>query len=241
MQYYNQTPPPAPSYMGSGTRTVAQQVTAVMKKVYVRMCLGLLISAFVALGVASSESMLMFIYANPIVYWGMFIAMIIMAFALPMRLNKMSTTTCLLLFFLFSALIGASLSGIFIIYTTGSIVYTFFIAAGMFGAMSVYGYLTKTDLSKMGSFLIMALIGLIICSVVNIFVASDTLDWIISFVGVLIFVGLTAWDTQSIKRIAAANLAPQLTDKLATMGAMNLYLDFINLFLYLLRFLGDRN
>lgn len=235
MQYYNnQTPPP----FTSGARTVAEQVNAVMKKVYVRMFAGLLISAFVALGVASSPAALMFIYSNPIVYWGMFIVMIIMAFALPMKLNSMSTGTCLALFCLFAALMGASLSGIFVIYDIGSITYTFFITAGMFGVMSVYGYFTKSNLAKMGSFLMMALIGLIICSLVNMFVASSTLDWIISIAGVLIFTGLTAWDTQQIKQIASANLAPQLTDKLATMGALNLYLDFINLFLYLLRFLG---
>lgn len=236
MQYYNNqtTPPP---FM-AGARTVAEQVNAVMKKVYVRMTVGLLISAFVALGIASSPAALMFIYGNPIVYWGMFIVMIIMAFALPMKLNSMSTGTCLALFCLFAALMGASLSGIFIVYDIGSITYTFFITAGMFGVMSVYGYFTKSNLAKMGSFLMMALIGLIICSVVNMFVASSTLDWIISIAGVLIFTGLTAWDTQQIKQLASANLAPQLTDKLATMGALNLYLDFINLFLYLLRFLG---
>lgn len=236
MQYYNNqtTPPP---FM-AGARTVAEQVNAVMKKVYVRMTVGLLISAFVALGIASSPAALMFIYGNPIVYWGMFIVMIVMAFALPMKLNSMSTGTCLALFCLFAALMGASLSGIFIVYDIGSITYTFFITAGMFGVMSVYGYFTKSNLAKMGSFLMMALIGLIICSVVNMFVASSTLDWIISIAGVLIFTGLTAWDTQQIKQLASANLAPQLTDKLATMGALNLYLDFINLFLYLLRFLG---
>ena len=104
--------------------------------------------------------------------------------------------------------------------------------------MSVYGYLTKTDLTKMGSFLMMALLGLIIAMIVNIFWANSTLDWVISIVGVLIFVGLTAWDTQQVKQLAAANLEPSLSDKLATMGAMNLYLDFINLFIFLLRIFG---
>ena len=171
-------------------------------------------------------------------YWGMFIAMIAMAWILPARLYKMSTSTCLLMFCIFAALMGCSLASIFVIYKLGTIVYTFFISAGVFGAMSVYGYFTKSDLSKMGTYLMMALIGLIIASVVNIFVASSGLEWIISIVGVLIFVGLTAWDTQQIKRMAAANLEPSLADKLATMGALNLYLDFINLFLFLLRILG---
>lgn len=238
MQYYNDNPTPPPFY-ATGARTVTEQVNTVMKKVYVRMFIGLLISAFVALGVASSPAALALIYGNQIVYWGMFIAMIVMAFVLPAKLNSMSTGTCLALFCVFAALMGASLSGIFLIYDIGSITYTFFITAGLFGVMSVYGYFTKANLAKMGTFLLMALIGLIICSIVNIFVASSTLDWIISFAGVLIFTGLTAWDTQQIKQIASANLAPQLTDKLATMGALNLYLDFINLFLYLLRFLGS--
>ena len=238
MQYYNST---TPSPFASGARTVAEQVNAVLKKVYVRMFVGLLTSAFVAMGIASSKAALLFIHGNPIVYWGMFIAMFAMAIALPMKLNSMSTGTCLALFCVFAALMGASLSSIFVVYEIGSITYTFFITAGMFGVMSVYGYFTKTNLDKMGTYLIMGLFGLIICSVVNIFVASSGFDWLISILGVIIFTGLTAWDTQQVKRIASANLAPNLTDKLATMGALNLYLDFINLFLFLLRFLGNRD
>lgn len=238
MQYYNSTTPPP---FASGARTVAEQVNAVLKKVYVRMFVGLLISAFVAMGIASSKAALLFIHGNPIVYWGMFIAMFAMAIALPMKLNSMSTGTCLALFCVFAALMGASLSSIFVVYEIGSITYTFFITAGMFGVMSVYGYFTKTNLDKMGTYLIMGLFGLIICSVVNIFVASSGFDWLISILGVIIFTGLTAWDTQQVKRIASANMAPNLTDKLATMGALNLYLDFINLFLFLLRFLGNRD
>ena len=133
---------------------------------------------------------------------------------------------------------GVWIAPIFIVYKLGTIVYTFFITAGTFGAMSVYGYFTKSDLSKMGTYLTMALFGLMIAIVVNLFLKSSAMDWIISIVGVLLFVGLTAWDTQNVKRMAAANLDPQLTDKLATMGAMNLYLDFINLFLFLLRIFG---
>lgn len=236
MEYYKNSQTPPPIY--GGTRTVTEQVNSVMKKVYVRMFIGMLISAFVALGIASSPSAMMFIHSNPLVYWGMFIAMFIMAMVIPARLNKMSTTTCLGLFCLFAALMGASLSSIFWVYEIGTITYTFFITAGVFGAMSVYGYFTKSNLAKMGTYLYMALIGLFIAVIVNIFVASSTLDWIISIVGVLLFTGLTAWDTQQMKQIAAANLAPQLTDKLATMGALNLYLDFINLFLFLLRIFG---
>ena len=143
------------------------------------------------------------------------------------------------LFYIFAIVNGLSLAPIFLIFTGESIASTFFITAATFGAMSLYGYFTKSDLSKFGSILVMALIGLIICSVVNIFMASSTLYWITSFVGVLIFIGLTAWDTQKIKNMALA--MPEATDgRLATIGALNLYLDFINLFLYLLRFMGDR-
>jgi hypothetical protein len=237
MDYQNpdmMTPPP---YYGS--RSVADQTNAVLKRVYLRMFVGLLISAFCALGVASSPAALGFIFGNQLVFWGMFIAMLVMAWVLPARITKMSTTTCLLMFCVFSALMGVWLAPIFLLYRLGTVAYTFFITAGVFGAMSVYGYFTKSDLSKMGTYLIMALFGLIIASLVNMFFANSTLEWIISIVGVLIFVGLTAWDTQMVKRLAASNLEPRMADKLATMGALNLYLDFINLFLYLLRIFGS--
>lgn len=227
------TPPP---YYGSGA--VVNQVNAVMKRVYVRMFVGLLISAFCALGVASSATALQLIFGNQLVFWGLFIVMLAMAWILPAKMSTMSTSSCLLLFCIFSAIMGIWLAPIFIAYRIGTIVYTFFITAGTFGAMSVYGYFTRSDLSKMGTYLMMALFGLIIASVVNIFWANSSLEWLISIIGVLIFVGLTAWDTQKIKRIAASNLEPQLADKLATMGALNLYLDFINLFLFLLRIFG---
>lgn len=230
----NVTPPPY-----NGAQSLSQQVNGVMKRVYLRMFIGLLISAFCAMGVASSQTLCMALFSNKIVYYGLFIAMLVMAFVIPARLTKMSSSTCLMLFLLFSALMGVSLAPIFVVYKLGTITYTFFITAGTFGIMSVYGYFTKANLSKIGSFLIMALIGLIIASVVNIFVGSSKLEWVISIVGVLIFVGLTAWDTQQVKELARANLDPALQDKLATMGAMNLYLDFINLFLYLLRIFGN--
>lgn len=232
---FNQTPPP---YFEGSAGEVARQSNSVMKRVYVRMFIGLLVSAFCALGVASSQAASNFIFGNSFVYWGMFIAMLVMAFVIPARITKMSTGTCLALFIIFSALMGCTLASIFKVYHIGTIVSTFFITSGTFGAMSVYGYFTKSDLTKMGSYLIMALFGLIIASVVNIFLHSNGLQWIISIVGVIIFVGLTAFDTQQVKRLAAANLEPSMADKLATMGALNLYLDFINLFLYLLRIFG---
>ena len=238
MDYNNYQQQP-PSFFGSAA--VQSQTNSILKRVYVRMFIGLLISAFVALGISSSPAAMMFFYVNQIVYWIMLIGMLVMAFVIPARLYKMQSGTVLLLFCLFSALMGASLAPIFLVYNIGTITYTLFITAGTFGAMSVYGYFTKSNLDKMGSFLMMALFGLIILMIVNIFAKSSTVEWIVSIVGLLIFIGLTAYDTQQVKRMAAANPEPQLADKLATMGAMNLYLDFINLFLFLLRFLGSRD
>ncbi len=228
-----QTPPP---YYGGAA--VARQTNSVMKRVYVRMFIGLLVSAFCALGVASSPAMLNIIFGNQIVMWGLIIAMFAMAILIPVRMQKMSSGSVLVLFLVYSALMGTFLSSIFLAYKMSAIVATFFITAGTFGAMSVYGYFTKTDLTKMGSFLLMALFGLIIAMFVNFFLHSSTMSYVISIIGVLIFTGLTAWDTQQVKQLAAANLDPALTDKLATMGAMNLYLDFINLFLFILRIFG---
>lgn len=235
MEYNNSRMTPPPFY---GGQEIVTQTNAVMKRVYVRMFIGLLVSAFCALGVASSPAALSFFFGNRLVFWGMLIAMFVMAWVIPARMEKMSSGAVVGFFVLFSALMGCWLAPIFIVYRLGTIVYTLFITAGTFGAMSVYGYFTKSDLSKMGAYLMMALFGLIIASVVNIFWANSTMEWIISIVGVLIFTGLTAWDTQQVRRMAAANLEPALADKLATMGAMNLYLDFINLFLFLLRILG---
>jgi len=238
MEYRNQGPTP-PDFINSAA--VTKQTNAVMKRVYVRMFIGLLISAFTALGVASSQSAMMFLFGNQLVFWLMFGVMLVMAFVIPARLAKMSTGAVIACFFVYSALMGAWLAPLFFVYRLGTIVYTLFITAGTFGAMSVYGYFTKSDLSRMGSFLMMGLFGLIIAMIVNLFVASSTMEWIISIVGVLLFVGLTAWDTQQAKQLCAMNLEPAMQDKLATMCAMNLYLDFINLFLFLLRLLGGGN
>ena len=235
MEFKNQNMTPPPYYGGSAVTT---QTNSVMKRVYVRMFIGMLISAFCALGIASSPAAMQFFFSNQIVFWGIFIGMLVMAFVIPARLTRMSTSTCLLLFCIFAAAMGVWLAPLFIVYRLGTIVYTFFITAGTFGAMSIYGYFTKSDLSKYGTYMIMALWGLVIAIVVNIFLKSSGLEWVISIVGVLLFTGLTAWDTQMVKRLAAANLDPQMADKLATMGALNLYLDFINLFLFLLRIFG---
>lgn len=155
--------------------------------------------------------------------------------------QKMSSMTMVLLFIAYSAIMGVSLSTIFLVYTASSIFTTFFITAGTFGVMAFLGYTTKTDLTKFGSILMMGLIGIIIASVVNMFMGSETTDYIISILGVLIFTGLTAYDVQKLKRIGSGvEYGTDETNKLAIMGALNLYLDFVNLFLFLLRFLGDR-
>lgn len=236
---YNQFQQTPPKYSGgNNSMSLTTQVNTVLRKVYVRMFIGLLISAFCALGVAASPAAIAFFFGNKIVYWGMLIAMFVMAWMLPSRYMRMNQGTVLLCFCIFSAIMGTWLAPIFFVYRLGTIVYTLFITAGTFGAMSVYGYFTKRDLSKMGTYFTMALFGLIILMIVNIFAHSSSIEWIISIVGVLLFVGLTAWDTQMVKRIAQANLDPAVSDKLATIGAMNLYLDFINLFLFLLRIFG---
>lgn len=215
------------------------RVSQVMKRVYVKMFLALLVTALTALFVANTPSIAETLLTSQSIYWILAIVEIGLVIAISAAINKISSTTATLLFFLFAIVNGFTLSVIFFVYSPGSIAKTFFITAGTFGAMSVYGYMTNRDLTKFGSFLFFALIGLIIASVVNIFAHSDTLGWIISFAGVLIFLGLTAWDTQKIKQMAA--VAPNETyGKLATIGALSLYLDFINLFLYLLRFFGDR-
>jgi len=212
-------------------------MSQVMRKVYVKMTLGLLVTALVSL----------FLWMNPNILMslsGFLLPLIIvelgLVFVLSLAINKLNPAVATALFYAYAVLNGVTLSPIFFVYTSSSIALTFFVTSGVFLAMSIYGYTTKRDLTKLGSFLIMALIGLIICSIVNIFWANSTMDWIISFAGVLIFIGLTAWDTQKIKEMA------QETDemnagKLATIGALSLYLDFINLFLYLLRFLGSRD
>ena len=222
----------------NGYDTVALQrtVAGTMKRVYVKMTLGLIVTALVSLFCASSTGYLTFLFNNRWFMWAL--AEFALVFGISGAINRMSSAVATALFYLFAAVNGAMLCTIFLAYSPGSIAKTFFITAGTFGAMSVYGYFTPNDLSRWGSFLFMALIGLIIASLVNIFMHSSTLDWIISIAGVIIFVGLTAWDTQQIKRMAMEMPGEHL-GRLATLGALSLYLDFINLFLYLLRFFGN--
>ena len=204
-------------------------VSNVMKRVYLTMTLGLLVTAFTSLFCAGSDSVINFFAANGWAMWVLIFAELGIVFGVSAGINKLSTPAAMALFLLFAVINGLMLF---------PIAKTFFITAGTFGAMSVYGYCTNKDLSRWGSILIMCLFGLIIASLVNIFVHSGTMGWIISIAGVLIFVGLTAWDTQQIKTMALT--APgEAVGRLAVLGALTLYLDFINMFLYLLRFFGD--
>ena len=213
-----------------------------MRKVYVWMTLALVITGFTAYAVAATPNLQQLVFANTWVLWGLIIAEVGLVIAINAAINKLSLAMATLLFVLYSVINGATLSVIFVAYSIGTISKVFFITAGTFAVMAFIGYVTKTDLSKMGKILFMALIGIIIATVVNIFVKSSGLDMILSYVGVLVFVGLTAYDTQKIKQMLwqAGNVSEN-SQKVALLGALSLYLDFINLFLYLLRIFGRRD
>ena len=214
---------------------------AFMSKVYTWMSGGLAITGLIAMWVASIEGIGLMIQENMMLFYGLFIGEILLVGYLIARINKMSAQTAALIFTGYAALNGLTLSVVFLIYTSASIGTTFFVTAGTFGVMSAYGYYTKKDLTSWGNLLFMALIGFIIASVVNFFMQSEMLYWLITYAGVLIFVGLTAYDTQKIKRMSTANeLGSEGETKTAIVGALMLYLDFINLLLLLLRVMGDR-
>ena len=222
--------------------TVSEAFPALMRKVYVWMTLALAITGLTAYGVATSPGVLQTIYGNPSVMWGIAIAELILVITVSSAINRLSLSVATLLFVLYSVLNGALFSSIFLVYTASSIATVFFITAGTFAAMALVGYTTKTDLSSMGKILLMALIGMIIATIVNLFVKSTGLDLIISYIGVLVFVGLTAYDSQKIKQmLLQAPDAGEGAQKVALLGALSLYLDFINLFLYLLRIFGRRD
>ena len=213
-----------------------------MRKVYVWMTLALVVTGFTSYGVATSPAILQAIYGNQLLFWGMIIAEFALVIGVSAAIHRLSLTTATLMFILYSVINGALLSYIFLAYTASSVATVFFITAGTFGAMALLGYTTKTDLSSMGKYLIMALIGLIIATVVNLFIQSTGFMLILSYIGVLIFVGLTAYDSQKIKQmLLQAPDAGEGAQKLALLGALTLYLDFINLFIYLLRIFGRRN
>jgi len=221
--------------------SMSEAFPILMRKVYTWMALALVITGFTAYYVATTPSLLSLIYSNQVVLWGLIIAELALVIGLSAAINRLSLTTATLLFVLYSVLNGAMLSSVFLIYTTASIANVFFITAGTFGAMAAYGYFTKKDLTSWGRILLMALIGIIIASVVNIFLRNSMFDLVISYIGVAIFVGLTAYDSQKIKEMMLqAPDASEQTQKIALLGALTLYLDFINLFLYLLRIFGKR-
>lgn len=219
--------------------SVSLAFPALMRKVYVWMTLALVITGVTAYGVASSPNLMMAIYSNKILMWGLIIAELALVFGVTAAINRLSLATATMLFILYSVINGAMLSAIFVAYSPMVITKVFFITAGTFGAMAAYGYFTKRDLSSIGKILFMALIGLVIATVVNIFLKSNGFDLILSYLGVAIFTGLTAWDSQKIKvMLAQCEDMDEGAQKIALLGALTLYLDFINLFLYLLRIFG---
>lgn len=215
---------------------------ALMRKVYVWMALALALTGLTAYGIADNTNLAFTLIGNRALFWGIAIAEFALVMFLTARIRKMSLTTATLSFLLYSVLNGVTMSVIFLAFTASSIATTFYITAGTFGIMAFYGYVTKADLSKLGSILRMALLGLIVALVVNIFMRNSMFDLVISAVGVLIFTGLTAYDSQKIKTALAMQEHPDETaQKVALLGALTLYLDFINLFIYLLRFFGRSN
>jgi FtsH-binding integral membrane protein len=207
------------------------------------MGIGLAITGFMAYFVSNSESLLRLVFGNPLVLIVLIVAELGLVFAIAGMVNRMSAGTATALFVLYSALNGVTLSWVFLVFVRASIVSTFFICAATFVACSIYGWTTKRDLTSFGGFLMMGLIGIIIASVVNMFIQSSSMSMIISYIGVFVFVGLTAYDTQKIKNMAMtqpANLDGGVIRKGAILGALSLYLDFINLFLMLLSIFGQR-
>jgi uncharacterized protein len=210
-----------------------------MLRVYNYMGLGLVLTGIVAYIVGTTPALYVPIFQTPL-KWVVMLAPLGFVLFFSFRIEAMSASTAQAMFWAFCAVMGLSLASIFLVFTGVSIARTFFIAATMFGATSLYGYTTKTDLSRMGSFLIMGLIGVVIASIVNLFLGSSALQFAISVIGIVVFVGLTAWDTQNIKEQFASSLDRESTQKMAVFGALSLYLNFVNIFQLLLNFTGDR-
>ena len=221
--------------------TGALDFPALMRKVYTWMALALVITGLTAYGVSTSPAILQAIFSNQFMFWGLMIAELGLVMWISAGINRLSLTTATLLFILYSVINGVTMSFIFLAYTMTSIANVFFITAGTFAVMAFIGYTTRTDLSSIGKYLLMALIGVIIASVVNIFLKNSTFELIVSILGVLVFVGLTIYDTQKIKNMLQMQEGGEGAQKVALLGALSLYLDFINLFLYLLRLFGRRD
>lgn len=228
---------PSP-YVGN-TKTLAL-VQSFFMQVYGWMTSGLLATGILAYYTSHSPFLLSVIFGSKLVFYGLLLANLGIVFVLSRSIQSLSATAASFLFFVYASLNGLTLASIFLLYTHSSIATVFFITAGTFGAMSAYGYLTKADLSKWGNILFMSVIGLVIATLVNLFLQSSTLMWLLTYAGVLIFVGLTAYDTQQLKEMAYSLDDEETAGKFAVLGALTLYLDFINLFLYLLRIFGKR-
>lgn len=210
-----------------------------MLRVYNYMGLGLVLTGIVAFVVSSTPALYVPIFSSPL-KWVVMLAPLAFALLFSFRIQTMSAATAQVMFWAFCAVMGLSLASVFLVFTGTSIARTFFIAAAMFGATSLYGYTTKRDLTQFSSFLIMGLIGVVIASLVNLFLGSSALQFIISVIGIFVFLGLTAWDTQTIKEQYAENFDAEARQKLAVFGAFSLYLNFINIFQLLLHFTGQR-
>jgi FtsH-binding integral membrane protein len=217
----------------------AERVSTFLRGVYGWMCAGLAITALTASFIAASPPLVRAIATNRLLFWGLVIAQLGIVFVLSARVQHLAASTASLLFIVYSALTGVTLSFILLAFTGESVATTFLVTAGMFGALAMYGTVTRRSLAGLGQFLFMGLIGVVLASIVGIFWQSDALQFMISFVGVIVFTGLTAYDAQRLKAMALAMPAGQ-TGSYAIVGALALYLDFINLFLFLLRFLGNR-
>ncbi len=223
------------------TQTQAE-VNSFIRSVYNWMAAGLGITGFIAYYVSGSESLLQLIFGNQLVFFGLIIGELGLVFYLSSRVQKMEASTATALFMLYAALNGATLSAVFLVFTSESITSTFFVCSATFVACSIYGMTTKRDLTSVGGFMAMGLIGIIIASVVNIFIRSSAMSMIISYIGVFVFVGLTAYDTQKLKAMALSGSYDHdagVARKGAVIGALGLYLDFINMFLFLLRIFGS--
>jgi len=227
-----------PAWISASTAEMENRTRAFVRSVYGWMFGGLLLTAFAALWVVMSPAMQQIVIATPMVRFGLIIAELGIVFFLSFKIRTMAPSTAAAAFLVYSLLNGLTLSVIFWVYGIPSIGMAFVTAAGMFGAMSIYGMVTKRDLTSWGSFFFMGLIGIVICSVVNLFIRSDGMSFVISLIGVFVFLGLTAWDNQKLKVMATAT-GPQ-QESFAVLGALTLYLDFINLFLFLLRLFGGR-
>jgi uncharacterized protein len=225
---------------GSQTSAVTR-VNSFLRSVYNWMTIGLALTGVTAFYVSGNHTLLNLIHGNIVIKIGLIVGVLGLVFYLSSRIQKLSASTATSLFVVYAVLMGALLSYIFLAYTASSIVSTFFITAATFGVFSLYGYVTKRDLTALGGFMMMGLIGIIIASIVNWFIGSTALEMVISYIGVLVFVGLTAYDTQKLKEMALTqpgNASGAMIRKAVILGALTLYLDFINLFLFLLRILG---